>query len=164
MKYFLMLGGLLLFIAPSYAETSDSSAGNPYLNQTYQTLQQSSQSVQKAREEAYQSQISKNKEAVSKSIAKEKIPSTPPRKEIPKWQEVLEPPSPAKNKEQEEATTSKSSENSTETEEQNAADVISPLPAPGPTEFANPAPVNLPGGVTIIPLNPDKKSGANKYP
>lgn len=165
MKCVLGVGILLLLMMPCYATTDSdpcANSGNAYLRQTCETLKQSSETAKKARDDAYQKEVDKNQEAIRKRITAEKTPPPPPSITLPAWQNALKPPAPAQN--QHSVDEGAPSENSA-TANSNTTTNIAPLPAPGPTEFANPTPITLPGGVSVIPTKPSKnsKSGAIKY-
>lgn len=149
-----LLGALIFFAFAPVSYAADECANtNPYMQQTCESLRKSAFETQKAREEEDRKSIAKQKENVRKRIEEEnKLPEAPPP-ELPSWQKALQEP---------EVTPPKS--NNTDATPNEEAPQVKPLPPLEPTEFSTPKAVTLPGGVNIIPKNPDEnKSSRVKY-
>jgi hypothetical protein len=148
-----LLGALIFFaFAPASYAADECTNTNPYMQQTCESLRKSAFEAQKAREEQDQKNMAKQKGNIRKRIEEEnKLPESPPP-ELPSWQKALQEP---------EITPSKPDTDSIPDTE---APQVKPLPPPEPTEFSSPKAVTLPGGVNIIPKNPDEnKSNKVKY-
>lgn len=166
MKRALGVGGLLFFIVSCYAAADDSDPcanNNPYLRQTCETLRQSSQNSDTERNKAYENEMNKSREATDKLLnseqAKEAAASAPPPPPLPPWQKALKPEAPPQNQAQNQGNLAAQ----TPSENPSTEIKITPLPAPGATTFANPAPVTLPGGVSIVPTKPSKSNSVKYY-
>lgn len=165
---------LLSLSVCSYAADPSSNNGcnnsNPYSKQLCEKLAQSSDTIRQAREEAYKKELSKEEAEMSKRIEGEhKAENTsslaaqtmPPTATVPDWQKAL---SPETNASTQRVNTTPPANNAANASN-NSGTTIAAVPNPGPTQFATPQTVTLPGGVKMIPVNPKKNSdsGSIKY-
>jgi hypothetical protein len=148
-------GLLFLTISTGCCYANDECSNpNPYLQQTCENLKQSATEAQKARDKENEDTIAKHEKSVRKNIEEENKPPPAKQPDIPEWQKALKPPATPQNNEAH-ALDTPSGENATSNEPPPLT-TLAPL---GPTEFAGPKPITLPGGVNVIPTKPEKKGG-----
>lgn len=144
--------GLASWVVPIESHAADECSNpNPYMQQTCESLKQSAAETQKARDARQEKIRAGHEETVRKIIEEENAPPPAPPPKLPAWQQSLKPPAPVEN--------SSANKNQTEQAPSEEAPPITPLPPMGPTEFAGPKPVTLPGGVTVVPVQPKKNEG-----
>lgn len=184
MKTHLFFSGALLWSLSVWAAETDSCKNNnPYLQQSCELLQQSSQAAQNAQQKEIAQSAAESKQETLQKIATEKPPVPEiPKPEMPTWQKPLDntvnsatdkPGVPTWQKPL--MTSSDKPSKSPDTsslvvsplEKESAGNVpaqnVTPLPAPGPTEFSTPKPVTLPGGINVIPTHPERSKGDIYY-